>query len=94
MIRKVAALFDLLRKGRVVTDPARWKNRQITSSMIVAVLWALVHTAEAFGNEIPVGSETVDAVAVGVLALVNWVLTLATSDKVGLPDRRSPDSLS
>lgn len=92
MVKKFKALFDLFRKGRVVADPARWKNRQISSSMIVALLWALVHTAEAFGYAVPVGSETVDAVAVGVLALVNWVLTLVTSDKVGLPHKRSPDS--
>lgn len=87
MLRKAMAAWDLMHKGRVVADPAAWKNGQIKASMIVALIWAAVHTAEAFGYAVPVGSETVDAVAVGVLALVNWMLTLATSDKVGLPPR-------
>lgn len=87
MIRKARALWGLMHKGRMVANPAAWKNGQIQASMIVALIWAAVHTAEAFGYAVPVGSETVDAVAVGLLALVNWMLTLATSDKVGLPPR-------
>jgi hypothetical protein len=92
MIGKLKSLWTLFQKGQVVADPAKWKARQITSSMVVALLWAAVHTAEAFGLDLQVGSETVDAVAVGLLALVNWVLTLATSDKVGVSPRPKPDS--
>jgi len=60
--------------------------------MVVALLWAAVHAAEAFELDLQVGSETVDAVAVGVLALVNWVLTLTTSDKVGMSPKPKPDT--
>jgi len=31
-----------------------------------------------------VDEATVDSVAIGFLALVNWVLTLSTSEKVGM----------
>lgn len=87
MIAKAKALWDLMHKGRMVANPAAWKKGQIQASMIVALIWAAVHTAEAFGYGVPIGSETVDAVAVGLLALVSWLLTVATSEKVGLPTR-------
>jgi len=91
MIRKTRALWDLMHKGRMVANPAAWKNGQIQASMIVALIWAAVQGAKAFGYDVPIGSETVDAVAVGLLALVNWVLTLATTDKVGLQPKHKPE---
>lgn len=82
---KIRSLFSLFRKGRMVADPARWKARQIEASALVAVLWAGVQAASAFGVEIPIDGETIDGVAVGLLAVVNWVLTVTTTDKIGLP---------
>lgn len=84
MLKKIKALLDLMRAGRVVADPAKWKKRQITTSMIVALLWAMASAARAFGVEVPLDAETADGLAVGILAGVNFVLTLITSDKVGL----------
>ncbi len=88
MIRKLQALWDLMKKGRVVADPAKWKQRQITASMLVSLIWALVNFGEAIGINVQIDTKTVDAIAVCLLALVNWVLTLVTSDKVGLQDKR------
>ena len=91
MMRKVRALWALMQVGKVVADPAWWKARQIESSMVIAALWGLIHAAEAFGWEFPAGGETVDAIAVGLLATVNLVLTLTSSDKVGLPPKPGAD---
>lgn len=85
MFKKLIAGTEVLKKGRVVANPAAWKRGQITASMLTALIWALVHAAEAWGYDVPIGSETVDAVSVGVIAAVNWLCTLASSDKVGLP---------
>ena len=84
MIKKITTSMTLLKKGKVVADPAKWKSRQITATVLTGVIWLAINAAEAFGYAIPVDAETVDAVAVGVLALVNFLLTLSTSEKVGM----------
>jgi hypothetical protein len=87
MFKKAKVAFTLLQKGKAVADPAKWKSRQITATMLTGVIWAVIQAAEAFGYAIPVDEVTVDSVAVGVLASVNWVLTLSTSEKVGMQPR-------
>lgn len=87
MFKKAKAAFTLLQKGKAVADPAKWKSRQITATMLTGVIWAALQAAEAFGYTVPVDETTVDSIAVGVLALVNWVLTLSTSEKVGMQSR-------
>jgi hypothetical protein len=84
MIKKAKAAITLLQKGKSVADPAKWKSRQITATALTGVIWAAIQAAEAFGYALPVDEATVDSVAVGILALVNWVLTLSTSEKVGM----------
>tara|TARA_R110000765_G_scaffold321463_1_gene413441 strand:+ start:1008 stop:1262 length:255 start_codon:yes stop_codon:yes gene_type:complete len=84
MIKKAKAAITLLQKGKSVSDPAKWKSRQMTATAITGVFWAAIQAAEAFGYALPVDEATVDAVAVGTLALVNWVFTLSTSEKVGM----------
>lgn len=84
MIAKLKAILLLLKKGRVVTDPAKWKNRQVTSTILVGVIWALADTARAFGYEIPLDDATVDGLALGILSVSNVLFTIVTSDKVGL----------
>jgi hypothetical protein len=87
MFKKAKVAFTLLQKGKAVADPAKWKSRQITATMLTGVLWAVLQAAEAFGYTVPVDETTVDSIAVGVLAAVNWVLTLSTSEKVGMQPR-------
>jgi hypothetical protein len=84
MISKIKPLIMLFRKGKVVADPAAWKAGQITSTALVAFIWALVEVARAFGYEIPIDSDSADGIAVGIIAAVNLVLTITTSDKVGV----------
>ena len=84
MIKKITASMTLLKRGKSVADPAKWKSRQITATVLTGIIWSAINAAEAFGYAIPVDAETVDAVAVGFLALINWLLTLSTSEKVGM----------
>lgn len=84
MISKLRLAYKLLQKGKSVSDPEKWKKRQITATMLTGLIWTALQTSKAFGYEVPIDEATVDSVAVGVLALVNWVLTLSTSKKVGM----------
>ena len=82
---KLKSILDLFRKGNAVLDPALWKNRQITATVLAGVILALVHVLSAFGFAVPIDMDTANAIAAGVIGLVNVVLTMTTTDKIGLP---------
>lgn len=84
MIKRAAAAWRVLKAGEQVSDPKLWKERQVSITMITGFLWAALHAAEAFGVNIPVDDGAVDAIGMGVLALVNTVLTYATTRKIGI----------
>ena len=86
-MQKLLAVLALFRQGNVVANAAAWKNRQTTVTALGAFLLALLHVLKAFGVEIPVDEETANTIAAGVLCLVNIVLTLVTTDKIGLPSK-------
>jgi len=88
MIKKLKAVFALFQLGSVVADPAKWKARQISATVISSLIWAGLKLG---GLDDQIGSETVDAVAIGVIALVNGVLTITTSATVGVPVKRKSD---
>jgi hypothetical protein len=90
MLTKVKAVLELFKAGKRVSDPVKWKTRQVESTVLVAAIWSAINAADAFGYTIPVSTETVDAVAVAILAGVNLVLTFATTNKIGLPSK--PDA--
>lgn len=85
MLTKIKALWSLFRRGEAVADPALWKSRQVEASALVGVILAAVEVCRAFGLDLPVDEASAAAVAGGVLAVVNIVLTVVTTDKIGLP---------
>ena len=90
---KLLALWDLFRKGTSVDDPALWKNRQITVTVLAPVIMSLAHLTNTFGLDIQLDADTAATIAAGIIAVVNVVLTYTTSDKVGLPSKAdTPDS--
>lgn len=83
MLDKLKGLWNLMQAGKAVADPALWKSRQIKTTMLVAVLMAVVQLAKGFDYELPVDENTATAIAGGFLAVVNVILTLTTSKTVG-----------
>lgn len=82
---KLAALFRLFRKGSEVADVEKWKSRQITANMLVALLAALVAVARAFGVAVDIADADLAAIAGGVFAAGNVIVTAVTSKRAGLP---------
>lgn len=82
---KLKSILNLFRKGNAVLDPALWKNRQITATVLAGVILALINVLSAFGFAIPIDVETANAIAAGLIGLVNVILTMTTTDKIGLP---------
>lgn len=83
MFGKLKVFFELFQKGKEVADPAKWKNRQITATMLVGLLLALVHVAKEFGYELPIDETSATSIAGGIIAIVNVILTYVTSARVG-----------
>lgn len=82
---KLLALLNLFRQGNAVANPAVWKNRGMFTAALVAVLAAAERVADAFGYPLGITDSDNVAIATGLSAVVHIVLTLITSDKVGLP---------
>lgn len=87
MFRKLGAFFEAFKKGQELANAATWKNRTIAVNVLVAFLGALVTLAGVFGFDLKLEASDLEAVATGVVALVgivNTVMHLVTSAKVGV----------
>lgn len=83
---KLMSIVDVLQKGKAVADPMLWKNRQVTTTVIVAIIFAVINLLALFGYSVMIDVETANIVATVIIAVVNIVLTYATSDKIGTTD--------
>lgn len=83
-MNKLMVLFDLFRKGVSVSDPVLWKTRQIKSTVLAAFILAVINVVAVFGYSIPIDTETANLIAAGIIALVNTVLTITTTNKIGI----------
>lgn len=83
-MNKITALIALFRAGISVSDPALWKQRQVTTTVLGVVILSVVNLLAAFGMSLPVDTETANIIAGGILAVVNVVLTITTTDKIGV----------
>lgn len=93
MFGKIGAFWNVFRQGQVVSSPAAWKKGQVTVTMVGGLIIAVVQLAKVFGYEVYVDEDTVSAVSGGVIAIVNWLLTYATTDKIGLPSKPAPEPM-
>lgn len=88
----IKAVFIVLRQGEVLSDKAKWKNRQLTANAILAIGGALLPILGTHGDFIQ--HDDLAAIAGGiaaVLGMLNGYLIPATSESVGLPPRRIGD---
>lgn len=94
MLGKLKVVLDLFRRGNAVADPVMWKQRQITATMLAGLFIAASQAAKVFGYDFPMDSETATVIGAGIIGVVNWVLTIVTSKKIGaLPAKPDDDSL-
>jgi len=80
---KLMSIVDVLQKGKAVADPTLWKNRQVTTTVLVAIIFAVINLLSLFGYSVMIDVETANVLATCIIAVVNVVLTYATSDKIG-----------
>lgn len=80
--------LEALKIGKSLLHVEAWKNAQVIGSLLVA----LAAVVRACGVDFGIDDSTLAAIGVGIAALVNSYLTLATSKKVGIatPEDGSP----
>jgi len=84
MFSKVTSIFNLFRKGQEVANVEAWKSGQVTANILAGVMLAGVQVAKAFDYEIPLTEEVANNIAIGILASVNFVITIITSKRAGV----------
>lgn len=84
----ISSLWRVFKAGESVANPSAWKQGQVTANMVTALFAALAATAKGLGYDLHVDDGTLAAVGAGLFALVNWLLTVATTDKVGILGQR------
>lgn len=87
---RLSAIFGFLYQGASVADPALWKNRQITVTILSGVIVAALSVLRSFGVDVPLTDADISSIAVTILVVVNTVLTLTTSKKIGIPPKETP----
>ena len=85
---QVKPFFELFKQGKEVANAAAWKNGTISVNAVAGVLGAVAAIAGGFGYDFNLSEETLQQAAAGVVAvvgIVNAVMHVITSKKVGLP---------
>lgn len=85
MLDKLKALWSVFQTGQTVADKQKWRTHQISANAIAAFLFAIVQLAKAWGYDFGIDMQTCADVSIGLLALVNVGVTVATSKGHGLP---------
>lgn len=83
-MNKLAAFWNLFKQGQAIADAQKWKLHQISATMLAGFLLAVVNIAAVFGYAMPIDVEAANAIAAGIIAVVNVVLTVITTEKVGI----------
>jgi hypothetical protein len=88
---KIMALWGLFHKGSEIANVEKWKQHQVSGTMIGAALVALIQVANAFGLNLPgVDSETATTIGAGIVAGFNIILTIITSKRAGFSVASEP----
>jgi hypothetical protein len=85
MLEKMKTLWAVFQAGKSVADPAKWKLHQVSANAIAALLFAVVQLGRAFGYDFGIDMQTCADIAIGILAIANVGLTVATTKHIGLP---------
>jgi hypothetical protein len=72
--------WQVIYKGYELSNAAAWKHVQNAINVVAGILFFVVQN-----YQLPIDKDMVNLLAGGIVAVVNIILTIATSKKVGLP---------
>lgn len=85
----IASAIDVLRKGKRLNNVVAWKNVQIVTNMLAAIVVLL----RSLGFDLGLSDSDIDTVAGAIVVIINVYLTLATTNKVGISQEVPPIEL-
>lgn len=94
---KLQAFWEVMKRGREVFDPVKWKLRQITAVHIGTFISALILFSRTFGYDFDLSQEQINGLASTVMLIAsvfNHFITVATTPEInvlGGKDRRSSE---
>lgn len=93
MLQKIKAAWEVLQLGKSLTDPQKWKRKQIEVTALGGLFIGVAQLAKMFNYDICLDEDTATAIAAGVIGVANWYFTLATSTKVGVGSKPEGEAL-
>jgi hypothetical protein len=72
--------WQVLCKGYELSNAEMWKNIQNAINIVAGILFVIVQN-----YQLPIDKDMVNLLAGGIVAVVNIILTIATSKRIGLP---------
>lgn len=84
MFGKIKGAWNVFKYGKVVADPAAWKSGQVKANQVTALLAAVVLFAKVLGYDLKLDDDTLGAIGAGLFALLNWLFTVVSTDKIGI----------
>ena len=82
----ITEILHAAKFGNELSDPAKWKRGQKLTNKVILFIGAILAIVRIYYPELPVSDETLlslGGVVAGILAIVNDVLTTATTKKLG-----------
>lgn len=86
ILKVIPALFDVLRKGKSLSNSGAWKNAQAVILLVAAADTLL----KALGYDFGLTNDDYAIISEFIVYAVSIYLVFATSDKVGLPEKSLP----
>lgn len=87
MIEEFRAFFVAFQEGKELANAKIWKDRQHLGNALLGFLGAVVVILGGFGYKLELDTDTLQNLSGGIVALVgivNQILTITTSSKVGI----------
>lgn len=97
IIAKLQAAWEVMKRGREVFDPVKWKLRQITYVHVAAFISSALLLSRNFGYDINLSQEEVNGIATTIMVIAsvfNHFTTVATTPEInvlGRKDRRASE---
>ena len=82
----ISEIIKALKLGEEVSNPETWKNRQVTTSVIVSLLGLVIGVMKMKGINLDISDADIVMIAGGiatVLGILNSLAVFASSKKVG-----------
>ena len=95
-VRALISLPDVLKQGKMVANPESWKRGQVTGGIVAGLLGSIIAIAKTFGYELPLSDDQLLSIGSAVVAICGLfytpIVTVATTDKIGIQDKTSDRS--